>query len=262
MWGETEGVPWTIGATGEWTAPLPTIFTHAPHPDDCRKLQLHDPACLRTRLFTPQGPFSQTVLDIFTSRFTSAENFNFTRGLCLHKDYVAGREFVAWKGGCCSGWGSPQAAFASGSLGPALPLFLEVALWAPAAQGPTERDGDVCQEAGPGAGVGDSVAIRRAGEISTEREEQAFVPIADTHPDAFPNQLTPMRGCLYLVDGGFAINSPFPLSLLPQRAVDLILSFDYSLEAPFEVRCVVGRKRGSLLGRPSWAFGDCLSWRA
>ncbi|XP_008057648.1 cytosolic phospholipase A2 zeta [Carlito syrichta] len=122
--------------------------------DNSQKLQLHDPARLRTRLFTPQGPFSQVVLDIFTSRFTSAQNFNFTRGLCLHKDYVAGREFVAWK---------------------------------------------------------------------------------DTHPDAFPNQLTPMYDCLYLVDGGFAINSPFPLILLPQRAVDLILSFDYSLEAPFEV---------------------------
>uniref|UniRef100_A0A8C0SDJ5 Phospholipase A2 n=3 Tax=Canis lupus familiaris TaxID=9615 RepID=A0A8C0SDJ5_CANLF len=121
--------------------------------DDCQKLQLHDPTQLRTRLFTPQGPFSQAVLDIFTSRFTSAENFNFTRGLCLHKDYVAGQEFVAWKA---------------------------------------------------------------------------------THPDAFPNQLTPMRDRLCLVDGGFAINSPFPLNLLPQRAVDLILSFDYSLEAPFE----------------------------
>lgn len=34
------------------------------------------------------------------------------------------------------------------------------------------KDWDVCQEAGPGAGVGDSVAIRRrGGEISTEREE-------------------------------------------------------------------------------------------
>lgn len=122
--------------------------------DDCQKLQLHDPTRLRTRLFTPQGPFSQAVLDIFTSRFTAAENLNFTRGLCLHKDYVAGKEFVAWK---------------------------------------------------------------------------------DTHLDAFPNQLTPMRDQLYLVDGGFAINSPFPLSLQPQRAVDLILSFDYSLDAPFEV---------------------------
>ncbi|XP_054421088.1 cytosolic phospholipase A2 zeta [Pteronotus mesoamericanus] len=120
---------------------------------DHQKLRLHDPTRLRTRLFTPQGPFSQAVLDIFTWRVSSAENFNFTCGLCLHKDYVAGREFVAWK---------------------------------------------------------------------------------DTHPDAFPNWLTPMRDSLCLVDGGFAINSPFPLSLLPQRAVDLIVSFDYSLDAPFE----------------------------
>ncbi|XP_016000382.2 cytosolic phospholipase A2 zeta isoform X2 [Rousettus aegyptiacus] len=122
--------------------------------DDCQKLQLHDPTRLRTKLFTRQGPFSQAVLDIFTSRFTAAENFNFTQGLCLHKDYVAGREFTAWK---------------------------------------------------------------------------------DTHLDALPNELTPMKDCLYLVDGGFALNSPFPLSLLPQRAVDLIVSFDYSLDAPFEV---------------------------
>lgn len=65
-----------------------------------------------------------------------------------------------------------------------------------------------------------------------------LVPVhfAETHRDAFPNQLTPMQDCLSLVDGGFAINSPFPLILQPQRAVDLILSFDYSLEAPFEVK--------------------------
>ncbi|XP_076704623.1 cytosolic phospholipase A2 zeta [Callospermophilus lateralis] len=125
--------------------------------DDCQEFQLHDPMCLRTRLFTPQGPLSQALLDIFTSRFTFAQNFNFTRGLCMHKDYVACREFMAWKGGFY------------------------------------------------------------------------------THRDAFPNQLTPMQDCLSLVDGGFAINSPFPLILQPQRAVDLILSFDYSLEAPFEV---------------------------
>ncbi|EHH63007.1 hypothetical protein EGM_15891 [Macaca fascicularis] len=122
--------------------------------DDCQKPQPHNPSTLPTRILTPQGPFSQAVLGIFTSRFTSAQIFNFTRGLCLHKDYVADREFVAWK---------------------------------------------------------------------------------DRHPDASPNHLTPMRDCLYLVDGGFAINSPFPLALRPQRAVDLILSFDYSLEAPFEV---------------------------
>lgn len=100
-------------------APPRLYFTVLSSLDDCQKLQLHDPTRLRTRLFTPQGPFSQAVLNLFTSRFTSAENFNFTQGLCLHKDYVAGREFVAWKGGCCSGWGSP-AVCASGSWGPVL----------------------------------------------------------------------------------------------------------------------------------------------
>ncbi|XP_007620276.1 cytosolic phospholipase A2 zeta isoform X3 [Cricetulus griseus] len=121
--------------------------------DDCPKFRSQDSTRLRTRRFTPQSPFSQAVLDIFTSRITYAQNFNFTRGLCLHKDYVASKEFMAWK---------------------------------------------------------------------------------DRHPDACPNQLTPMRDCLCLVDAGFAINSPFPLILQPRRAVDLIVSFDYSLEAPFQ----------------------------
>ena len=76
-----------------------------PHLDSCQKLQLHDPERLQTRLFTLQGPFSQAVLGIFTYRFTSAQNSNFTKGLCLHKDYVSDREFLAWKGGCCSGRG-------------------------------------------------------------------------------------------------------------------------------------------------------------
>ncbi|XP_013013951.2 cytosolic phospholipase A2 zeta [Cavia porcellus] len=120
---------------------------------ECPRSQLYDPSRLRTRLFTPQGPFSQVVLDIFTSRFTFSQNFNFMRGLYLHKDYAACRDFMARK---------------------------------------------------------------------------------DTHPDSLPNQLTPMWDCLCLVDGGFHINSPFPLILLPQRSVDLILSFSYSLEAPFE----------------------------
>ncbi|XP_035300458.1 cytosolic phospholipase A2 zeta isoform X2 [Cricetulus griseus] len=123
--------------------------------DDCPKFRSQDSTRLRTRRFTPQSPFSQAVLDIFTSRITYAQNFNFTRGLCLHKDYVASKEFMAWKG------------------------------------------------------------VYR-------------------HPDACPNQLTPMRDCLCLVDAGFAINSPFPLILQPRRAVDLIVSFDYSLEAPFQ----------------------------
>ncbi|XP_062973742.1 cytosolic phospholipase A2 zeta [Elgaria multicarinata webbii] len=62
-----------------------------------------------------------------------------------------------------------------------------------------------------------------------------FVISKDTHLDAFPNKLTPMEENLYLVDGGFSINSPFPLMLQPERDVDVILSFNYSWEAPFEV---------------------------
>ncbi|XP_074091274.1 cytosolic phospholipase A2 zeta isoform X2 [Macrotis lagotis] len=66
-------------------------------------------------------------------------------------------------------------------------------------------------------------------------ESKEFLAWKVSHPDASPNRLTPMKKCLYLVDGGFAINSPFPLVLQPQRDVDVILSFDYSLENPFQV---------------------------
>ncbi|ETE66890.1 Cytosolic phospholipase A2 zeta, partial [Ophiophagus hannah] len=62
-----------------------------------------------------------------------------------------------------------------------------------------------------------------------------FVISKETHLDAFPNMLTPMEENLYLVDGGFSINSPFPLLIQPERDVDVILSFNYSWEAPFEV---------------------------
>uniref|UniRef100_A0A8B9PCH3 Phospholipase A2 n=1 Tax=Apteryx owenii TaxID=8824 RepID=A0A8B9PCH3_APTOW len=62
-----------------------------------------------------------------------------------------------------------------------------------------------------------------------------FVAWRGTHLDAFPNQLTPMEESLFLVDGGFSINSPFPLVLQPERDVDVILSFNFSWEAPFEI---------------------------
>ncbi|XP_066474417.1 cytosolic phospholipase A2 zeta [Tiliqua scincoides] len=62
-----------------------------------------------------------------------------------------------------------------------------------------------------------------------------FVVWKGTHLDAFPNMLTPMEENLYLVDGGFSINSPFPLVVQPERDVDIIVSFNYSWEAPFEV---------------------------
>ncbi|XP_041535062.1 cytosolic phospholipase A2 zeta isoform X2 [Microtus oregoni] len=126
--------------------------------DDCPKSQFQDPTRLPTMVITPQGPFSQAMLNIFTSRLTCARSFNFTRGLFLHKDYVTSLEFMARKG---------------------------MRAWY-------------------------------------------------RHLDACPNKLTPMRDSLCLVDGGFAINSPFPLILQPRRAVDLIVSFDYPLEAPFQ----------------------------
>ncbi|XP_029454495.1 cytosolic phospholipase A2 zeta [Rhinatrema bivittatum] len=122
--------------------------------DDSRKLHLRDPLQFKTRLVMPGGILSQIFQDIFKSRFTAGESYNFTRGLYLHRDYVDITEFVAWNG---------------------------------------------------------------------------------HHLDAFPNQLTPMEENLYLVDGGFSINSPFPLVLQPERDVDVILSFNYSWEAPFEV---------------------------
>lgn len=78
-----------------------------------------------------------------------------------------------------------------------------------------------------------------------------------------------MKDCLRLVDGGFAINSPFPLILQPRRAVDLILSFDYSLEAPFQVRREAGVTQSEWRGggeeisaeRPGWVFGCHFWWR-
>ncbi|KAE8587586.1 hypothetical protein XENTR_v10022027 [Xenopus tropicalis] len=122
--------------------------------DDCRKLHWRDSSRLKTRLVMPGGFVSNMFQEIFKSRFTAGEWYNFTRGLYLYKDYLGVREFLAWKG---------------------------------------------------------------------------------THLDAFPNQLTPMEESLYLVDGGFSINSPFPLVLQPERDVDVILSFNYSWGAPFEV---------------------------
>uniref|UniRef100_A0A670XWF9 PLA2c domain-containing protein n=1 Tax=Pseudonaja textilis TaxID=8673 RepID=A0A670XWF9_PSETE len=65
--------------------------------------------------------------------------------------------------------------------------------------------------------------------------DQEFVAWKGTHLDAVPNQLTPEESSLHLVDGGFAINSPFPLVLQPERDVDVIFSFNYSWQAPFEV---------------------------
>ncbi|NWX81901.1 PA24F phospholipase, partial [Nothoprocta pentlandii] len=66
-------------------------------------------------------------------------------------------------------------------------------------------------------------------------KNKEFVAWKGTQLDALPNHLTPMEDNLYLIDGNFSINSPFPLVLHQERDVDVILSFNYSWEAPFEV---------------------------
>ncbi|XP_054825913.1 cytosolic phospholipase A2 zeta-like [Eublepharis macularius] len=65
--------------------------------------------------------------------------------------------------------------------------------------------------------------------------DKQFVAWKEAHLDAVPNQLTPGEESLHLVDAGLAINSAFPLVVMPERDVDLILSLNYSWQAPFEV---------------------------
>ena len=54
------------------------------------------------------------------------------------------------------------------------------------------------------------------------------------------DQLATEAKRIYLVDSGLVFNSPYPLLLRPQRAVDIFLSFDFSArekddEMPFKV---------------------------
>lgn len=81
-----------------------------------------------------------------------------------------------------------------------------------------------------------------------EKPQRTWPVLAATHLDSLPNQLTPMWDSLCLVDAGFAINLPFPLALRPQRAVDLILSFDYSLNSPFQARHYGGAWKAEAAG--------------
>uniref|UniRef100_A0A670XXA6 Phospholipase A2 n=1 Tax=Pseudonaja textilis TaxID=8673 RepID=A0A670XXA6_PSETE len=81
----------------------------------------------------------------------------------------------------------------------------------------------------------DYINLKNFCAISLVRLKYYCFSPPETHLDAFPNMLTPMEETLYLVDGGFSINSPFPLLIQPERDVDVILSFNYSWEAPFEV---------------------------
>ncbi|KAG7999834.1 Cytosolic phospholipase A2 zeta, partial [Nibea albiflora] len=55
-----------------------------------------------------------------------------------------------------------------------------------------------------------------------------FVAWKGTHPDAFPNLLTPSDSTLHLVDSGHAINIGCVPVLRPERDVDVIVSLSYS----------------------------------
>uniref|UniRef100_A0A672S8N0 Phospholipase A2, group IVF, tandem duplicate 2 n=1 Tax=Sinocyclocheilus grahami TaxID=75366 RepID=A0A672S8N0_SINGR len=55
-----------------------------------------------------------------------------------------------------------------------------------------------------------------------------FTSWKDTHPDAFPNSLTPADATLGLVDSAFVIKSGFPPVLRCNRRADVILSLNYA----------------------------------
>ncbi|XP_025328874.1 cytosolic phospholipase A2 delta [Canis lupus dingo] len=61
-----------------------------------------------------------------------------------------------------------------------------------------------------------------------------FSTWADCQLDSTPGQLTPQEPRLCLVDVGYFLNTSCPSMFLPGRRLDLILSLDYSLSAPFE----------------------------
>ncbi|KAM6922712.1 cytosolic phospholipase A2 beta [Lycodopsis pacificus] len=61
-------------------------------------------------------------------------------------------------------------------------------------------------------------------------QQNNFVASRKTHPDAFPNQLTPSDPTLCLIDAGHAINIACVPVLRPERDVDLIISLSYSWE--------------------------------
>ncbi|XP_047432423.1 cytosolic phospholipase A2 zeta-like isoform X2 [Mugil cephalus] len=53
-----------------------------------------------------------------------------------------------------------------------------------------------------------------------------------SHPDAFPNQLTPRDTTLHMVDSGHSINVGCPPVLRPERDVDVIICLSYSWDEP------------------------------
>uniref|UniRef100_A0A8C6TQ18 Phospholipase A2 n=1 Tax=Neogobius melanostomus TaxID=47308 RepID=A0A8C6TQ18_9GOBI len=55
-----------------------------------------------------------------------------------------------------------------------------------------------------------------------------FLSWKESHPDAFPNQLTPSDPTLHLIDAGHSINIGCPPVLRPERRVDIIIVLSYS----------------------------------
>ncbi|XP_061468782.1 cytosolic phospholipase A2 delta-like [Rhineura floridana] len=65
-------------------------------------------------------------------------------------------------------------------------------------------------------------------------QESQFSTWKDSRLDQFPNQLTPLEDGICLVDAAYFINTSCPPLLRKERKVDIILSFDYSLDNPFQ----------------------------
>uniref|UniRef100_A0A7M4FNC6 Phospholipase A2 n=1 Tax=Crocodylus porosus TaxID=8502 RepID=A0A7M4FNC6_CROPO len=66
-------------------------------------------------------------------------------------------------------------------------------------------------------------------------QQSPFSIWKDSQLDVFPNQLTPSEDDLCLVDAAYFINTSCPPLLRKERNVNIILSFDYSLNTAFEV---------------------------
>ncbi|XP_063802610.1 cytosolic phospholipase A2 delta-like [Pseudophryne corroboree] len=79
----------------------------------------------------------------------------------------------------------------------------------------------------------------------------------DTNLDIFPNKLTTLAENLCLVDAGYFINASFPPLLRPERKVDIIISFDYTLDTPLlsvEQTCTYCTTQG--IGFPKVSLSD------
>ncbi|XP_053380555.1 cytosolic phospholipase A2-like isoform X4 [Mercenaria mercenaria] len=61
-----------------------------------------------------------------------------------------------------------------------------------------------------------------------ENSQEERDELAQIHFDEIFEMYPTSKKKLYVVDAGLAFSSPYPLLLRPQRAVDLVLSFDYS----------------------------------